>query len=91
MNRRRALTGAVAFAALIAAPQLGPTLKGSAYDQGQTPAAAPALPVLENYKAEVSAGIDRMYDYDPSKYKTYLEQLGIEYPTVRLSESNGQP
>ncbi len=63
MTRRRALTGAVAFAALIAAPQLGPTLKGSAYDQGQTPAAAPAPPALENYKAEVSADIDRMYDF----------------------------
>jgi aminobenzoyl-glutamate utilization protein B len=21
--------------------------------------------------------------YDPTKYDTYLEQLGIEYPTVR--------
>jgi aminobenzoyl-glutamate utilization protein B len=21
--------------------------------------------------------------YDPSRYSTYLEQLGIEYPTVR--------
>jgi aminobenzoyl-glutamate utilization protein B len=21
--------------------------------------------------------------YDPSKYRTYMEQLGIEYPTVR--------
>ena len=65
MNRRRALAGAVALAALIAAPQLGPTLKGSAYDQGlegQTPAAT-APPLLENYKAEVSADIDRMYDF----------------------------
>jgi aminobenzoyl-glutamate utilization protein B len=25
----------------------------------------------------------RKYYYDPSKYKTYLEQLGINYPTVR--------
>jgi aminobenzoyl-glutamate utilization protein B len=25
--------------------------------------------------------------YDPSKYKTYLEQLGIEYPTVRAQEN----
>jgi aminobenzoyl-glutamate utilization protein B len=25
----------------------------------------------------------RKYYYDPSKYKTYLEQLGISYPTVR--------
>ena len=23
------------------------------------------------------------YDYDPTKYKTYLDQLGITYPTVR--------
>ena len=25
----------------------------------------------------------RKYYYDPSKYKTYLDQLGIKYPTVR--------
>ena len=25
--------------------------------------------------------------YDPSKYDTYLEQLGIKYPTVRPSGS----
>jgi aminobenzoyl-glutamate utilization protein B len=25
----------------------------------------------------------RKYYYDPSKYKTYLDQLGIQYPTVR--------
>ena len=25
----------------------------------------------------------RKYYYDPSKYKTYLEQLGIQYPTVK--------
>ncbi len=25
----------------------------------------------------------RKYYYDPAKYKTYLEQLGIKYPTVR--------
>jgi aminobenzoyl-glutamate utilization protein B len=23
----------------------------------------------------------KKYYYDPSKYKTYLEQLGIKYPT----------
>ncbi|SFF06439.1 amidohydrolase [Thermoflexibacter ruber] len=27
------------------------------------------------------------YYYDPSKYKTYLEQLGIKYPTVKSEES----
>ena len=25
------------------------------------------------------------YYYDPAKYNTYLEQLGIKYPTVRTS------
>ncbi len=25
----------------------------------------------------------RKYYYDPTKYKTYLEQFGIKYPTVR--------
>ena len=26
--------------------------------------------------------------YDPSKYDTYLEQLGIKYPTVRATPAN---
>jgi aminobenzoyl-glutamate utilization protein B len=25
----------------------------------------------------------KKYYYDPSRYKTYLDQLGIKYPTVR--------
>jgi aminobenzoyl-glutamate utilization protein B len=25
----------------------------------------------------------RKFYYDPSRYDTYLEQLGIKYPTVR--------
>jgi aminobenzoyl-glutamate utilization protein B len=27
----------------------------------------------------------KKYYYDPAKYKTYLEQLGIKYPTVRAA------
>jgi aminobenzoyl-glutamate utilization protein B len=34
--------------------------------------------ILEKYRPEM-----RKYYYDPTKYKTYLEQLGIKYPTVR--------
>jgi aminobenzoyl-glutamate utilization protein B len=34
--------------------------------------------IMERYRPEM-----RKYYYDPSKYKTYLEQLGIQYPTVR--------
>ena len=29
----------------------------------------------------------KKYYYDPTKYKTYLEQLGITYPTVRGEKS----
>jgi aminobenzoyl-glutamate utilization protein B len=34
--------------------------------------------IMERYRPEM-----RKYYYDPSRYKTYLEQLGIEYPTVK--------
>ena len=33
---------------------------------------------MEKYRPEM-----RKYYYDPTKYRTYLEQLGIQYPTVR--------
>jgi aminobenzoyl-glutamate utilization protein B len=33
---------------------------------------------MSKYRPEM-----RKYYYDPTKYKTYLEQLGIKYPTVR--------
>ncbi len=34
--------------------------------------------IMAQYRPEM-----RKYYYDPKKYKTYLQQLGIEYPTVR--------
>ena len=34
--------------------------------------------IMAQYRPEM-----RKYYYDPKKFKTYLEQLGIEYPTVR--------
>ncbi len=34
--------------------------------------------IMARYRAEM-----KKYYYDPTKYKTYLEQLGIKYPTVR--------
>ena len=33
---------------------------------------------MEKYRPEM-----QKYYYDPTKYKTYLEQLGIKYPTVK--------
>ena len=38
---------------------------------------------LNKDKAERFRPQLKKYYYDPSKYKTYLEQLGIQYPTVR--------
>jgi aminobenzoyl-glutamate utilization protein B len=34
--------------------------------------------IMDKYRPEM-----QKYYYDPTKYKTYLEQLGITYPTVR--------
>jgi aminobenzoyl-glutamate utilization protein B len=34
--------------------------------------------IMEQYRPEM-----QKYYYDPSKYTTYLEQLGIKYPTIR--------
>jgi aminobenzoyl-glutamate utilization protein B len=40
---------------------------------------------MEKYRPEM-----KKYYYDPTKYKTYLEQLGISYPTVRKTSSADQ-
>lgn len=42
----------------------------------------PALHLNKRIMDEYRPRMKSMY-YDPSKYKTYLEQLGIQYPTVR--------
>jgi aminobenzoyl-glutamate utilization protein B len=39
--------------------------------------------VMEKYRPEM-----RKYYYDPSRYPTYLEQLGIKYPTLRTTETS---
>src|SRR5205807_9270903 len=38
---------------------------------------------LDKYRPEM-----RKYYYDPTQYKTYLEQLGIKYPTVRTATTS---
>jgi aminobenzoyl-glutamate utilization protein B len=43
-----------------------------------TPAIHMNRGIMEKYRPEM-----RKFYYDPSKYKTYLEQLGIEYPTIK--------
>ena len=38
--------------------------------------------IMDKYRPEM-----KKYYYDPSRYKTYLDQLGIKYPTVRAGSS----
>ncbi|MDH3272282.1 MAG: peptidase dimerization domain-containing protein [Gemmatimonadota bacterium] len=47
-----------------------------------TPEDEPAIWLNEDIMAEWRERMRPFY-YDPSRYDTYLEQLGIEYPTVR--------
>jgi aminobenzoyl-glutamate utilization protein B len=42
--------------------------------------------IMDRYRPEM-----RKYYFDPTKYKTYLEQLGIKYPTVRTSQTTSSP
>ena len=42
--------------------------------------------ILDKYRTEM-----KKYYYDPSKYPTYLDQLGIKYPTVRSPQTASQP
>ena len=55
------------------------------YQSFLRPADQPAIwlneKTMETYRPRMKA----LY-YDPSKYDTYLEQLGIKYPTVRATE-----
>jgi aminobenzoyl-glutamate utilization protein B len=46
------------------------------------PEDAPAIWLNEDTMARYRPEMKKYY-YDPSKYKTYLDQLGIKYPTVR--------
>jgi aminobenzoyl-glutamate utilization protein B len=43
-----------------------------------TPAIELNRDVMDQYRPEM-----KKFYYDPARYKTYLEQLGVEYPTVR--------
>jgi aminobenzoyl-glutamate utilization protein B len=46
--------------------------------EGDQPATFLNKGIMERYRSEM-----KKFYYDPSKYATYLEQLGITYPTVR--------
>jgi len=43
---------------------------------------SPAIYLNEDIMEEFRPKLEPFY-YDETKYRTYLEQLGIEYPTLR--------
>ena len=47
----------------------------------------PAIWLNEQTMAKYRPEMKKFY-YDPTKYKTYLEQLGIKYPTVRTTTTS---
>ena len=52
------------------------------YEPLISPKEQPAIYLNKKIMTEFKPKLEKFY-YDPSKYKTYLEQLGIKYPTVR--------
>lgn len=47
----------------------------------------PAVWLNEGIMEEFKPELEKLY-YDPSRYDTYLDQLGIEYPTVRRPDAD---
>ncbi|MVM33204.1 amidohydrolase [Spirosoma sp. HMF4905] len=56
--------------------------KGIKYESLISSKEQPAIYLNKKIMAEFKPKLEKFY-YDPSKYKTYLEQLGIKYPTLR--------
>lgn len=53
-------------------------------EEKDQPAIAINRPMMDSYRAELK----KQY-YDPSKYATYLEQLGVQYPTLETKKAEG--
>jgi aminobenzoyl-glutamate utilization protein B len=64
--------------------------KDMKYEPLIRPEDKPAIELNRRIMAEYAPQL-RQYHYDPKKYRTYLEQLGITYPTVRKEAAAGAP
>jgi aminobenzoyl-glutamate utilization protein B len=58
--------------------------KDMKYEPLIRPQDKPAIELNADIMAKFRPEMKKYY-YDPTTYKTYLEQLGIQYPTVRKS------
>ena len=59
--------------------------KDTTYSSFLRPQDEPAVWLNESIMAEFKPQLEQYY-YDPARFETYLEQLGIEYPTIRDRE-----
>ena len=59
--------------------------KDTTYSSFLRPQDEPAVWLNESIMAEFKPKLEQYY-YDPAQFETYLEQLGIEYPTIRDRE-----
>ena len=93
-----ATAGAKVFARTLLDILLTPALVDDARDYFETvqqsdtkyssflrPQDEPAIWLNENLMEEFKPQLEQFY-YDPAQYNTYLEQLGIDYPTLRDGE-----
>jgi aminobenzoyl-glutamate utilization protein B len=64
--------------------------KDRKYTPLMRPEDKPAIWLNEQTMAKYRPEMKKYY-YDPTKYKSYLDQLGIKYPTVRETTTSAQP
>jgi aminobenzoyl-glutamate utilization protein B len=61
--------------------------KDRKYEPLIRPGDRPAIDLNRNIAAQFRPAL-REYYYDSSRYRTYLEQLGVAYPTVRAADGS---
>ena len=64
--------------------------KETKYEPLISPTDKPAITINTDVMAKFRPEMAKYY-YDPTKYKSYLEQLGIKYPTVRMASEVKKP
>jgi len=60
------------------------------YEPFIRPEDRPAIELNREIMAKYKPDLQKFY-YDPSRYRTYLEQLGVQYPTVRQADGRCGP
>jgi aminobenzoyl-glutamate utilization protein B len=64
-------------------------LKDTKYDSVLTPQDKPGIHLNKDLMEKMRPPMSKLY-YDPKKYRSYLEQLGIAYPNLTTTPASGQ-